>query len=174
DNTAGGIKDGLAGRLGLADVRPLRPGPGAASFKVIVFVPRSDREPVLAAAFAAGAGRIGAYDECSFTTAGHGTFFGTEGANPAVGAAGRRETVREQRVEIVCPPERLAAVLAAIRTHHSYEEPAIDVYPLAPVARDEGAGRVGGLAEVVPLAALAARVSTLLEAPGLQVVGDPD
>jgi dinuclear metal center YbgI/SA1388 family protein len=174
DNTAGGINDGLAGRLGLTDVRPLRPGPGADSFKVVVFVPRSDREGVLAAAFAAGAGRIGAYDECSFTTAGHGTFFGTEGANPAVGQAGRRETVREQRVEIVCPAGRLAAVLAAIRAHHSYEEPAIDVYPLQAVARNEGAGRLGQLPEPTTLGAFAARVRTLLEAPGLQAVGDPE
>ena len=66
----------------------------AATFKVVVFTPEADREAVLAAAFAAGAGRIGAYSECSFATRG-GTFFGTEGTNPAVGQAGRRETVRE-------------------------------------------------------------------------------
>jgi dinuclear metal center YbgI/SA1388 family protein len=176
DNTAGGINDGLAARLGLTDLRPLRAGAGrgASSFKVVVFVPRSDRERVLAAAFAAGAGRIGAYDECSFTTPGVGTFFGTEGANPAVGKAGRRETVREQRVELVCPAERLAAILAAIRAHHSYEEPAIDVYPLATLPRNEGAGRLGQLPAPTTLGALSARIRTLLEAPGLQAVGDPD
>jgi dinuclear metal center YbgI/SA1388 family protein len=174
DNTAGGINDGLARRLGLADVRPLRPGPGAASFKVVVFVPRTDREPVLAAAFTAGSGRIGAYDECSFATAGHGTFFGTEGANPAVGQAGRRETVREQRVEIVCPADRLPPVLAAIRAAHSYEEPAIDVYPLETIARNEGAGRIGRLAASGTLAAFASHVATVLESPGLQAVGPLD
>jgi dinuclear metal center YbgI/SA1388 family protein len=185
DNTAGGINDGLAQRLGLTGVRPLRsaPGLGAAAFKVVVFVPRSDRDPVLAAAFAAGAGRIGAYEACSFTTAGHGTFFGVEGANPAVGQAGRRETVREQRVELVCPGDRLTTVLAAIRARHSYEEPAIDVYPLSGVgARDdgegsragEGAGRLGRLPEPTTLEAFARRVATLLAAPGLQWVGAPD
>ena len=181
DNTAGGINDGLARCLGLTGVRPLRgaPGPGAAAFKVVVFVPRSDREPVLAAAFAAGAGRIGAYEECSFTTAGHGTFFGTEAANPAVGQAGRRETVREQRVEVVCPAERLTTVLAAIRARHSYEEPAIDVYPLSGGSGDgagagEGAGRLGRLPEVATLQEFARRVATLLAAPSLQWVGAPD
>jgi dinuclear metal center YbgI/SA1388 family protein len=174
DNTAGGINDGLARRLGLAEVRPLRPSPAAASFKVVMFTPRDDREAVLAAAFTAGAGRIGAYDECSFTIPGQGTFFGTEGANPTVGQAGRRETVRERRIEIVCPAERLSAVLASIRSHHSYEEPAIDVYPLHPVPRGEGAGRLGLLPQATTLRSFASRVATELKAPALQAVGPPD
>jgi dinuclear metal center YbgI/SA1388 family protein len=182
DNTAGGINDGLARSLGLTGVRALRPapasGPGTVALKVVVFVPRSDRELVLAAAFAAGAGQIGAYEECSFTTPGLGSFFGTAEANPAVGQAGRRETVREQRVEMVCPPARLSAVLAAIRARHSYEEPAIDVYPLSAsppgTGAGEGAGRLGRLREVTTLQQFARRVAALLLAPGLQTVGAPD
>jgi dinuclear metal center YbgI/SA1388 family protein len=176
DNTAGGINDGLARRLGLTDVRPLRPFRSAPGFKVVVFTPRTDREAVLAAAFAAGAGRIGAYNECSFTGSGHGTFFGNEGANPTIGEAGRRETVREQRVEIVCPAERLDGVLAAIRSAHSYEEPAIDVYPLhaVSVSGKEGAGRLGRLPAVVTLQEFASQVANSLNAMGLQLVGPPD
>lgn len=179
DNTRGGINDGLARRLGLTDVRPLRPmppSPSPSSFKVVVFAPRVDREAVLAAAFGHGAGRIGAYGECSFTGVGRGTFHGDEGTNPTVGAAGRRESVREHRIEVVCPADRLAPVLAAIRSAHSYEEPAIDVYPLRPVPRDadEGAGRLGLLAATVPLERFASDVAALLAAPGLQVVGAPD
>ena len=84
----------------------------------------------MAAAFAAGAGVIGDYRECSFAIPGEGTFFGTEATDPTVGQRGRRESVAELRLEFVCPADRLAAVLAATRAHHSYEEPAIDVYPL--------------------------------------------
>jgi dinuclear metal center YbgI/SA1388 family protein len=176
DNTLGGINDGLAQRLGLTEVRPLRPTASTSTaFKVVVFTPRSDRPAVLAAAFAAGAGRIGAYDECSFTSPGFGTFFGTEGANPSVGQAGRRETVREQRIELLCPGQHLPAVLAAIRSHHSYEEPAIDVYPLHPLVHNSGTGtgRIGRLAEPTTLDLLAARIAAVLPAPGLQVVGSP-
>ncbi|HEY2157720.1 MAG TPA: Nif3-like dinuclear metal center hexameric protein [Isosphaeraceae bacterium] len=173
DNTRGGINDGLADRLGLRDVRPLRAGPASKRFKVVVFVPPNDREAVLSAAFASGAGRIGAYDECSFTTSGRGTFFGTEGANPTVGEPGRRETVREWRVEAVCPGERLARTLAAIRSAHSYEEPAIDVYPLADgPSEGPGVGRVGTLPEAVPLSILAGRVKEVLGATTVQYVGD--
>ena len=174
DNTAGGINDGLARRLELVDVGPLRPSPPRGGFKVVVFTPRDDREAVLTAAFGAGAGRIGAYEECSFSSPGYGTFFGTEGANPAVGQAGRRESVREWRVEVVCPPERLAPVLQAIRAHHSYEEPAIDVYPLHPAPAGPGLGRLGRLAQPRPLHDFAADVARVLPAPGLQYVGDPD
>ena len=134
DNTHDGINDILCRRLGLVEVAPLRPlatnPSGPRSFKVIVFTPEAEREAVSSAAFAAGAGRIGAYEECSFAIPGEGTFFGTDAANPTVGERGRRETVRELRLEFVCPARQLADVLASIRARHSYEEPAIDVYPL--------------------------------------------
>jgi len=174
DNTIGGINDGLARRLGLTQVRPLRPIAAAPTFKVVVFVPRNDRERVLSAAFNAGAGRIGEYEQCSFSIPGCGTFFGSEKTHPSVGESGRRETVREQRVEIVCPSERLAAVLDAIRRNHSYEEPAIDVYPLHSVSVGEGAGRVGQLGEPSTLRSFVRFVAASLSTPGLQFVGPPD
>ena len=176
DNTQGGINDGLARRLGLVDVGPLRvlESGSPLPFKVVVFTPRNDQEAVLNAAFAAGAGRIGAYEECSFAIPGAGTFFGAEGANPSIGQAGRRETVRERRVEVVCPGDRLDAVLKAIRAAHSYEEPAIDVYPLHPTATGPGSGRIGQLPEAMTLDDFALEVARLLKAGGLQVVGAPE
>lgn len=174
DNTEGGINDGLAARLGLVDVRPLRPGPAAGppSFKVVVFTPDSDHQAVLTAAFRAGAGRIGAYDECSFAIPGTGTFFGTAGASPTVGQAGRRESVREQRLEMVCPADRLPAVLSAVRGAHSYEEPAIDVYPLHAGPSGPGAGRIGTLPVASTLGDLARKVAATLPTVGPQIVGD--
>lgn len=174
DNTPGGINDGLAQRLGLLDVHPLRPAAASTSFKVVVFTPEADHAAVLDAAFGAGAGRIGAYTECSFAIPGQGTFFGGDGANPIVGQAGRRETVNELRVEVVCEADRLVPVLAAIRAAHSYEEPAIDVYPLHASAQGPGAGRVGRLPQTTTLRALAGTVARVLKSSGLQVVGDPD
>jgi hypothetical protein len=139
-----------------------------------VFTPQADREAVLAAAFAAGAGRIGAYTECSFTIPGEGTFFGGEGTHPTVGQAGRREVVAELRLEVVCPTDRLAPVLAAIRGAHSYEEPAMDVYPLQGSPQGPGVGRVGRMPNTTTLRALASDIARILDAPGLQVAGDPD
>lgn len=173
DNTVEGINDGLAQRLGLVDVRPLRPTPAEPAFKVVVFTPDNECDAVRGAAFAAGAGRIGAYEECSFSIPGEGTFLGGEGSNPSVGSAGRRETVREQRLEFVCPGNRLAGVLAAVRKSHSYEEPAIDVFPLHGLQGPPGAGRLGRLASPTTLEELARRTAAVLPAPGLQFVGEP-
>jgi dinuclear metal center YbgI/SA1388 family protein len=174
DNTADGINDGLAQRLGLRDVVSVRTIPSASKCKVIVFTPDTDHERVLEAAFQAGGGRIGAYEQCSFSIPGTGTFFGGAGSQPTVGQAGRRELVNEQRIEIVCPTNRVAIVLDAIREAHSYEEPAIDVYLLQPEPSVLGAGRVGRLDSTLTLAAFAGHVSRLLHAPSLQFVGDPD
>jgi dinuclear metal center YbgI/SA1388 family protein len=174
DNTPGGINDGLARRIGLIDVGPLRGRPVPDQFKIVVFTPESDHEAVLTAAFRAGGGVIGAYNECSFAIRGEGTFFGTEGANPTIGKAGRRESVRELRVEIVCPGARLPAVLAAIRSAHSYEEPAIDVYPLQVVSSGPGIGRVGRLRSPTTLEGLAGAVTRVLAAHGLQFAGPPE
>jgi hypothetical protein len=98
--------------------------------KLVVFVPEDALDAVRDAVFAAGAGRIGDYERCSWYTAGTGTFLGGEGTSPAVGAAGSEQRIPELRLETVFPAERHDDVLAALRAAHPYEEPAFDVYEL--------------------------------------------
>jgi hypothetical protein len=98
--------------------------------KLVVFVPEDALDALRDALFAAGAGRIGDYERCSWYTAGTGTFLGGEGTAPAVGAAGVEERVPEYRLETVYPAAAHEAVVAALRAAHPYEEPAFDVYPL--------------------------------------------
>ena len=98
--------------------------------KLVVFVPPDALDRVRDALFDAGAGRIGAYERCSFYTEGTGTFLGGEGTSPAVGEKGREERVPELRLETVFPAERQDELIAALRRAHPYEEPAFDVYPL--------------------------------------------
>jgi hypothetical protein len=98
--------------------------------KLVVFVPEDSLDDVRDALFAAGAGRIGAYERCSWYTAGTGTFLGAEGTAPALGESGREERVAELRLETVYPVEREPDVVAALRAAHPYEEPAFDVYAL--------------------------------------------
>src|SRR5262249_28127827 len=174
DNAAGGINDALAQRLGLADVVPLRRSPPPGQVKVVVFVPEKDLQKVSDAVFAAGAGRIGAYEQCSFRLAGVGTFFGTDATNPSVGEKGRREEVNEWRLEVVCNEADVERVVTAMRRAHSYEEPAYDVYPTrAGKPSSSGEGRVGKLAKPTPLKKLAQGVKASLSAAGVQLVGEP-
>jgi len=98
--------------------------------KLVVFVPPGALESVRDAVFAAGAGRIGDYERCSWSTEGTGTFLGEEGTNPAVGVSGVEERVAEVRFETVFPSELHAQVVAAVRAARPYEEPAFDVYEL--------------------------------------------
>jgi dinuclear metal center YbgI/SA1388 family protein len=173
DSAQDGINEILCRRLGLVEFAPLRPLAPPCAYKIVVFTPESDRQEVLAGAFAAGAGRIGAYTECSFAIPGRGTFFGTEGTNPTLGQKGRRETVDELRLEILCPGERLAPVLAAIRARHSYEEPAIDVYPLRGQQSSSGSGRIGRFLEPRSLREFAVFAAGVLKNTHIQLVGDP-
>jgi hypothetical protein len=98
--------------------------------KLVVFVPPEALDAVRDALFAAGAGRIGDYDRCSWYTEGTGTFFGREGTEPAIGEREREERVPELRLETVYPEEREAEVVRALREAHPYEEPAFDLYEL--------------------------------------------
>jgi hypothetical protein len=98
--------------------------------KLVVFVPEDALEAVRAAVFAAGAGRIGEYERCSWYTAGTGTFLGGRESSPTIGEPGREERVPELRLETVFPEERHEEVVAALRSAHPYEEPAFDIYPL--------------------------------------------
>jgi len=98
--------------------------------KLVVFVPAGALDAVRDAVFAAGAGRIGGYERCSWYAEGTGTFLGGEGTDPAVGEKGREERVPELRLETVYPEEREADVVEALRAAHPYEEPAFDLYPL--------------------------------------------
>src|SRR5262249_4588797 len=118
DNTKGGINDILAARLGLQEVAPLRSTQGRRQCKVVAFVPDADLQRVSDAMFAAGAGHIGQYSQCSFRLAGTGTFFGSDASNPTVGQKGRREDVQEWRLEVVCPEGALSGVIAALRKAH--------------------------------------------------------
>ena len=98
--------------------------------KLVVFVPPDSLEDVRDAVFAAGAGRIGDYERCSWYTPGLGTFLPLPGADPAVGEAGEEERVEELRLETVFPEERQGGVGEALRRAHPYEEPAFDIYAL--------------------------------------------
>ena len=98
--------------------------------KIVVFVPETHADAVREAMGKAGAGKIGNYTHCSFSSQGIGRFKPEEGAHPAVGKIGKLESVREERIEAVCERKILQDVITAIKKAHPYEEVALDVYPL--------------------------------------------
>jgi len=103
---------------------------GAARYKLVWFVPEEGLDATREAVFAAGAGRIGFYERCSFISEGTGTFYGGMGTSPAIGEAGREERFPEYRVEVVVPAAAVKAVVDALLDAHPYEEVAYDLYAL--------------------------------------------
>ena len=173
DGAEGGLCDILAGMVGLRDLKPLRAEPAGKHYKVVVFTPPQALDPVRAAAFAAGAGRIGNYTECAFAAEGEGTFRPGEGSKPVVGRRGRRESVRELRLEFLVDDRCLSGVLAAVARAHPYEEPAIDVYPLHAAPGPGGLGRVGRLAKPMAAGRFADVVRKALGLKAIALAGPP-
>ncbi len=146
DNVLDGVNRRIAERLGLVQMSILAPLSGRLK-KLITFVPNNHVEPVRKALFAAGAGRIGLYDECSFNTEGLGTFRPLEGSNPYLGRHGVRQHEPEVRIEVILPAHTERTVLSALRQAHPYEEVAYDIVSLDNSWQEAGAGMVGMLPE---------------------------
>lgn len=100
-------------------------------YKLAFFVPPSHVEQVKSALFAAGAGRIGAYDSCAWQVLGQGQFRALDGSQPFIGQNGEIEYVGEWKVELVVADELIKPVVAALKSSHPYETPAYEVWKLA-------------------------------------------
>ena len=158
DAAVGGTSDVLADLLGLDKPVPLEPSVREDHCKLVVFVPPDDLPNVAHAAFYAGAGQMGNYYDCAFFCHGLGSFCGSDQTNPTIGVPGRHEVTEELRLEMVAPKSRAPAICAAVRAAHSYEEPAIDVYPMQEMPPGAGMGRFGALARPVLLQTLINRI----------------
>ena len=101
-------------------------------YKLCFFVPLAQAEVVKAAVFAAGAGRLGRYDRCSWETLGTGQFRPLAGSHPCIGAAGQVTRAEELKVEMVCEEGCLHDVLQALLAAHPYEVPAFEYWPVNP------------------------------------------
>lgn len=174
DSARPGVSDALAARFGLLDTVPLRPLPARPMDKWVVMVPEGSSDQVSEAMFAAGAGAIGEYRDCSWSVTGIGQFEPQAAANPAIGVIGRRERVDEARVEMVAERGLRNRVLAALRAAHPYEEPAFDILELAEVDSELGLGRIGRLPGPVTAAEFVALAQRELRGPwGVRAAGDP-
>jgi dinuclear metal center YbgI/SA1388 family protein len=177
DSASPGVSDALAEVIGIDVDGVLSPLSGTPALdKWVVFVPPENAEAVRAAMFAAGGGQIGDYSQCSWSVTGVGQFLPEPGASPAIGSVGTVERVSEDRVEMIAPASARPEVLTALRFAHPYEEPAFDVFALAPLPADVGLGRLGSLPKPEPLHAFVSRVQRALPATswGVRAAGDPN
>jgi len=144
DNVLWGVNHKIAEKLGLKNLQILQHKEGQL-LKLVTFVPHAQAEAVRAALFAAGAGTIGLYDNCSYNSDGTGTFRAGEGANPFVGKKNQTHNEPETRIETIVPVHLRINVQKALFISHPYEEVA---YYWSLILNDHqqiGSGAIGEL-----------------------------
>lgn len=174
DIATGGVNDLLANRLQLENIQILEQTTSENLMKLAVFTPKESTELVRTALGNAGAGELGEYTNCSFTSQGEGRFKATKSAIPYIGHANELSIVEEDKIEVVFPVSIKNRVLKALLSTHPYEEPAYDLFLLDTEVNKKGIGRVGNLSKPTSLSEFAQTVKSQLNIPFVRVVGDLD
>ncbi len=146
DNIYGGVNQKICQKLDLQHLKILLPLPDGLR-KLVTYVPLAHASGVRQALFDAGAGNIGAYDSCSFSSEGRGSFRAPEGTNPFTGEIGKLHFEEETRIETVFPAILKSRIVAALLKAHPYEEVAYDIFPLDNSYDRAGSGMIGELRE---------------------------
>ena len=144
DNYKLGVNRKIGDLLGISNPKILAPVSGKL-MKLVVFIPTDQLDVVRNAMFDAGAGSIGDYEECSFSSEGMGSFKGGDNSNPSYGEKGERSYEPETKVEVLLPTHISTKVVKSMIKAHPYEEVAYDLIPLANTNNYEGAGMIGEL-----------------------------
>ena len=138
--------------------------------KIITYCPAEAVDAIRNGLASIGAGRIGAYQLCSFEIPGAGTFLGGEETNPTVGRRHELNRVNEVRLEMVCPTAALGLAVTTLRQFHPYEEPPVEIIRFEKRPhRGVGQGRRVNLDQPLPLRTLIARIKRRLGVRNVQV-----
>ncbi len=144
DNSLLGVNAKICEVLGIQNPKILIPKKGTLK-KLTTYIPKDQANALKESLFDAGAGAIGKYDHCSFTTEGKGSFKATEGANPALGDIGKTHYEDEAQINVVFSFEKEQSVLQALFKNHPYEEVAHEIITLDNPNNDIGMGMIGEL-----------------------------
>ena len=144
DNVRLGVSDVIAEKLNLKNRKILEPKKSILK-KLFTYIPTKRKDDLLNALFAAGAGNIGNYSECSFSVEGNGTFKPNELANPVVGENGIRSNENEAKIEVIFPYYLESKIIQTLKANHPYEEVAYEIISLDNAFQDVGSGMIGDL-----------------------------
>ena len=170
DVVSAGVSRKMAEKLNLQKVSVLSPLKNRL-LKLVTFVPASHLDSVRESVFNAGAGVIGNYDNCGFTTEGTGSFRGNESTDPFVGEKGKIHFENEIRFETIMFSHLKNRVIKALIESHPYEEVAYDIYPLENTNLREGSGCVGELPREMPAKEFLELLSVAFSARGIKFSG---
>jgi dinuclear metal center YbgI/SA1388 family protein len=144
DNSKNGVSAKICEVLGLTNTKILIPKKGVIQ-KLTTYVPAENAPKLKDSLFAAGAGNIGNYDNCSFSVSGEGTFRGNKHSNPVVGEKGKIHTEKEIKISVTFESKNKISILRALQENHPYEEVAYEIVTTENVHQNIGMGMIGEL-----------------------------
>ncbi len=144
DNCAQGVNTKICEMLGLTNCNILIPQKGNIK-KLTTYVPKTDAPKLKDALFESGAGNIGNYSHCSFTTEGTGSYRAGQEANPTKGKIGETHYEEEVQINITYTKSVESKVLKSLFKNHPYEEVAYEIVTLENTDQNIGMGMIGEL-----------------------------
>jgi dinuclear metal center YbgI/SA1388 family protein len=172
DAISHGVNKKIGEKLGLKSLEVLSPK-NDLLLKLCTYAPVSHAPAIKEALFRAGAGNIGAYDECSFSMNGEGTFRAGKGTNPFLGVVGERHVAQEVKIEVIVAKHLQNNVLKALKDAHPYEEIAYELIALINQNQDVGSGMIGDLLEPLSFDALLRLIAQEFNTPVIKYTGHP-
>jgi dinuclear metal center YbgI/SA1388 family protein len=166
-----GVSDALAAAIGLDETKPLSAVEGEKKYKLVTFLPPEHLEVLRNAVCGAGAGVIGDYSNCTFSSSGTGTFMCSETTKHSRGEKGRLESVQESRFETVVDSKHVSKAIKAMLGAHPYEEPAYDLIPLENPS-GFGLGKIGDFRAPVAVESLVNTLKDKLNLKSVRLLGD--
>ena len=148
DNILHGVNGKIADKLKLENRKILSPKSDLLR-QLVVYCPSDNVTVLKDSLFSAGAGEIGNYKNCSFSSIGEGTFRATNQANPSIGEIGDLHIENEQRIEVVYSKDKEREVLNAMKKNHPYEEVAHQIYLINNKYQLVGSGLFGELVKPI-------------------------
>lgn len=171
DSINWGVSNCLAKSIGLEGSEPIQSIDEDGDYKLVTFVPKEAVEKVRNVVCSAGAGIIGDYEYCTFSTPGEGTFKGNENTRPSIGEKDRLEKVLEERFEVKVPKKIINKVVGTLIEHHPYEEVAYDLIPLKKLS-ENGLGKIATLAGMKTVSEIIKLISEQTGNENIRVCGD--
>ena len=144
DNHKNGVNKILCDALELVNTKVLVPKQNFIQ-KLITYTIPENVEKVRNALFDAGAGKIGNYEDCSFTSQGIGTYMGNENSNPEIGSRFEFVEAEEIKIEVTFEKHLQSKILTSLFKNHVYEEVAYEIYDLQNKHQNIGIGMIGEL-----------------------------
>jgi dinuclear metal center YbgI/SA1388 family protein len=144
DNHPEGVNKIFCDALGLINTKILVPKSNFIQ-KLVTFTIPENADKVRKALFEAGAGKIGNYSECSFSSTGIGSYKGNENSNPVIGIKGKLSQEPEVKIEVTFEKHLQSKILKALFANHTYEEVAYEIYDLQNTHQNIGLGMIGEL-----------------------------